>query len=114
MEFKRVISELQTEIMTGKGPKGEKIGAAIRSTFDVSGNQVDLTKMPEWKNMINRIVKKLKQAGLIDEFKSFDNSELDIKGMQNPNAKIKLRSDSGKDYVFIPGKDPEKDVIKPA
>ena len=89
MKFKQTLNELQAEITSG--------GKIPRQRVYINGNIPDSVP-PQWKNILVKIVAKLRQVGVIDSF-SKDLSPVDIEGVQ-PRGSITLKADDGTTYSY--------------
>lgn len=91
MKFKKVITELQAEIVKGKIP-GNKI-------FSTNGNITQLGRNDEWRKVLGEILVAIEGAGLSNDFAS-DREPVDIIGKNLSNGKVVLQSDSGIKYFY--------------
>jgi len=96
MKFTRIINELQAEITAGGKIQKRKI---------YINNNIPKDIPPAWKQVLTKILAKLRKLGLIDSF-SRDTQPIDIEGA-TPRGKINLVSDEGKRFTYSV----EKDVL---
>jgi hypothetical protein len=89
MKLKTVLNELQAEIINGKIP-AHKIFS--------NNNVINLKNYPEWRGVLEDILRAIKENGLQDKF-SKDLSPDDITG-DKASGTVRLTADSGEKYIY--------------
>lgn len=89
MKFKQTLNELQAEITAG--------GKIPLRKIYINGN-IPKNLPPQWKDVLESILRKLRQLNLIDKF-STDREPIDVEGVQ-PKGNITLKADDGTIYTY--------------
>jgi hypothetical protein len=88
MKFSKAIREAQAEIVANKIPANKVF---------INGN-IPKEIPPEWKKVLNNIIDKLREKGIMDKFTK-DADPLDISG-EKPKGDIRLKADTGEQYIY--------------